>query len=186
MKLDRIYTRGGDKGETSLGDGRRVPKSHIRIRVLGGLDEANAALGIALLHVDEEQVGALVCRIQNDLFDLGADLCRPETAGGKSALRVTAAQVTALESELDRFNAELEPLASFVLPGGTAAAVHLHLARAILRRAECDMVALAAGETVNAQALAYANRLSDLLFVLARYCNARGARDVLWAPGANQ
>jgi cob(I)alamin adenosyltransferase len=186
MKLDRIYTRGGDAGETSLGDGSRVPKSDTRIRVVGGLDEANAALGIARLHVDDESVRVILDRIQNDLFDLGADLCRPERNDGKSPLRVTPAQVTALEAEIDRFNAELAPLTSFVLPGGTAASAHLHLARAVLRRTECDMVALAAKEPVNADALKYANRLSDLLFVLARYCNAKGGRDVLWTPGANR
>lgn len=186
MKLDRIYTRGGDAGETSLGDGSRVRKDDLRIRVLGGLDESNAAIGVALAHVGDREVRDLLARVQNDLFDLGADLCRPEAESAKSALRVSAAQVTALEHAIDRFNAELAPLTSFVLPGGSAASAALHLARTVLRRTETDMVALAARDPVNAEALKYANRLSDLLFVLARFLNEKGAADVLWTPGLNR
>jgi cob(I)alamin adenosyltransferase len=187
MKLDRIYTRGGDKGETSLGDGTRVKKHHPRVRAMGGLDEANAALGIALLHIDNAGIKKLLARIQNDFFDLGADLCRPEKPQEtKQPLRVTAAQVTALEHDIDRFNEPLKPLTSFVLPGGSPAAAHLHLARAVLRRAECEMTELAAAEPLNPELVKYVNRLSDLLFVLARYLNAGGENDVLWQPGLNR
>ncbi len=187
MKLDRIYTRGGDKGETSLGDGTRVPKHHLRVRAYGCLDEANATIGVALLHIDNADVRALLQRVQNDLFDLGADICRPErTDAKKSALRVSAKQVEALEHEIDRFNENLGPLTSFVLPGGSAASAHLHLARTIIRRAERDIVELAAHEPVTAETVKYVNRLSDLLFVLARYLNGRGASDVLWQPGQNR
>ena len=187
MKLDRIYTRGGDGGKTSLGDGTRVPKYDLRIRACGGLDEANAAIGVALLHVEDGDVRAVLMLAQNDLFDVGADLCRPEDPNAaKQPLRVTAAQVLAVEQQIDRFNAELKPLTSFVLPGGSPASAYLHLARTAVRRAERDMVELAAGEPVNGEALKYVNRLSDLLFVLGRYLNARGANDVLWTPGANR
>ena len=187
MKLDRIYTRGGDRGETSLGDGTRVPKHHIRVRAYGGIEEANAAIGIALLHVEDNDVRAVLVRAQNDLFDIGADLCvpeRPQTT--RTRLRVAAKQVEDLEHEIDRFNDALTPLTSFILPGGSAAAAHLHLARTILRRAECDVSELAASEPINDEALKYVNRLSDLLFVLCRYLNKRGAADVLWTPGANR
>jgi cob(I)alamin adenosyltransferase len=187
MKLDRIYTRGGDKGETSLGDGTRVTKHHPRVRAMGGLDEANAALGVALLHIDNSIIKKLLARIQNDLFDVGADLCRPEHANEtKQPLRVTAAQVTVLENDIDRFNEPLRPLTSFVLPGGSPASAHLHLARAVLRRAECEMTELAATQALNPELLKYVNRLSDLLFVLARYLNAGGENDVLWQPGINR
>jgi len=187
MKLDRIYTRGGDKGETSLGDGTRVPKHHLRVRAFGGLDEANAAIGVALLHTDDTDVQNLLQRVQNDLFDLGADLCRPHRDDAKkSALRVSAGQVEALEHEIDRFNESLSPLTSFVLPGGSAASAYLHLARTIVRRAERDIVELAASETVTGETVKYVNRLSDLLFVLARYLNARGTADILWKPGQNR
>jgi cob(I)alamin adenosyltransferase len=187
MKLDRIYTRGGDKGETSLGDGTRVKKHHPRVRAMGGLDEANAVLGVALQHVDNAVIRKLLARVQNDLFDLGADLCRPEkTDAKKQPLRVTAAQVAALESDIDRFNEPLKPLTSFVLPGGSPASAHLHLARTVLRRAERDMTELMAAEPLNPELLKYVNRLSDLLFVLARYLNAGGENDVLWQPGLNR
>jgi cob(I)alamin adenosyltransferase len=186
MRLDKIYTRGGDAGQTSLGDGSRVKKNAARVCVLGGLDEANSSIGVALLHVEDKDVHEVLIRAQNDLFDLGADLCRPEDDGKKTPLRVTSRQVTALENEIDRFNASLSPLTSFVLPGGTAASAYLHLARAVLRRAERDLAGLAAQEAVNAEALKYVNRLSDLLFVLARYLNGRGALDVLWKPGQNR
>jgi cob(I)alamin adenosyltransferase len=192
VKLTRIYTRGGDGGETSLGDGRRVAKHDLRIEAIGTVDEANAAIGLARLHADGE-ADAILGRVQNDLFDLGADLCTPETgrrgaARGSSdgALRVVAAQVARLEVEIDHLNADLAPLTSFVLPGGTPAAAHLHFARTVVRRAERLMTALAARETLNAEAVCYVNRLSDLLFVLGRWLNAKGAVDVLWTPGKNR
>jgi cob(I)alamin adenosyltransferase len=185
MRLDRIYTRGGDAGETSLGDGARVAKHHPRVAALGDLDEANAALGLALTAIDHAATRALLTRVQNDLFDLGADLCRPERPGDER-LRVVAAQVAALEEEIDACTAALEPLTSFVLPGGTAAAAGLHLARTVVRRAERTIAALAAAEPVNPEVLRYLNRLSDLLFVLARRANDDGRTDVLWVPGANR
>ena len=192
VKLTRIYTRGGDAGETSLGDGRRVAKHDMRIAAIGAVDEANAAVGVARLHAAGE-ADAMLGRIQNDLFDLGADLCTPHTGEGdgtgetgRTALRIVAAQVVRLEKEIDRLNGELTPLESFVLPGGTPAAAHLHVARTAVRRAERLMVALAARENVNADALRYVNRLSDLLFVLGRWLNGRGALDVLWTPGQNR
>ena len=187
MKLDRIYTRGGDDGRTSLGDGARVPKYHLRVHAYGGLDEANAALGIALLHIDDPEVRAVIVLAQNDLFDVGADMCRPERPGAnKQPLRVTAQQVVNVENQIDHFNENLTALTSFVLPGGTPASSYLHLARTLIRRAERDMAELAANEPINAEALKYVNRLSDLLFVLGRYMNERGAADVLWKPGANR
>jgi cob(I)alamin adenosyltransferase len=186
VKLTKIYTRGGDGGETSLGDGARVRKDAPRVAAYGAVDEANSAVGVARLHASGD-ADAILARIQNDLFDLGADLCRPEDgARGRSALRVSADQVTRLESEIDALNAGLAPLESFVLPGGGAASAQLHVARTVTRRAERLAVALAAGEPVNAAALKYLNRLSDLLFVLARHCNAQGAGDVLWSPGENR
>ena len=187
MKLDRIYTRGGDDGRTSLGDGARVPKFHIRVHATGGLDEANAAIGVALLHIEDPEVRDVLVLAQNDLFDVGADMCRPERPdANKQPLRVTAHQVLAVEKTIDRFNNELNPLTSFVLPGGSPASAYLHLARTSIRRAERDMAELAANEPINAEALKYINRLSDLLFVLGRYLNRRGAGDVLWTPGANR
>lgn len=186
VRLTRIYTRGGDKGETSLGDGSRVPKHDLRVAATGTVDEANATIGLARLHT-VGPVDAVLGRVQNDLFDLGADLCTPE--GGTrdaQALRVSPAQVTWLEQEIDRINADLAPLESFVLPGGTAAAANLHLARTVVRRAERLVTELAATEAVGAPVVAYLNRLSDLLFVLARASNDDGARDVLWVPGANR
>lgn len=186
VKLTRIYTRGGDRGETSLGDGARVPKHALRVEAFGTVDEANAAVGLARLHVSGED-DAMLARIQNDLFDLGADLCTPETAErAEGALRIIAVQVERLEQEIDRLNAGLTPLNSFVLPGGSPAAAHLHLARTIVRRAERLTVALAEREPVNAEAIKYLNRLSDHLFVLSRHVNDRGARDVLWRPGGNR
>lgn len=187
MRLDRIYTRGGDQGQTSLGDGARTPKCHIRVKAYGGIDEANAAIGIALLHIDDPEVKSLLSLVQNDLFDIGADLCVPEREGSaRSRLRVSAKQVETLEHEIDKFNDALTPLTSFILPGGSPASAHLHLARAIVRRAERDVVELIQSEAINEEALKYVNRLSDLLFVLCRYLNARGAADVLWTPGANR
>jgi cob(I)alamin adenosyltransferase len=186
VRLTRIYTRGGDGGETSLGDGSRVKKHAARVDAYGTVDEANAAIGLVRLHADSE-AEAMLGRIQNDLFDLGADLCTPEDGRrGSGALRIAAAQVERLEQEIDRMNAALRPLDSFILPGGTAVAAHLHLARTIVRRAERLVSALALAEMVNPQALKYLNRLSDHLFVLGRRANDNGARDVLWVPGANR
>ena len=186
VRLTRIYTRGGDKGETSLGDGSRVPKQSLRVEAFGTVDEANAAIGLARLHVDGED-DEMLARIQNDLFDLGADLCTPEE-GQRSAgaLRIVAAQVTRLEREIDRMNAALRPLDSFILPGGTAAAAYLHLARTVTRRAERLVCAMGAAEKVNPEAVKYLNRLSDHLFVLGRRVNDNGAKDVLWQPGATR
>jgi cob(I)alamin adenosyltransferase len=192
VKLTKIYTRGGDRGETSLGDGRRVAKDDLRVAAYGTVDEASAAIGIAraqLSGVPED----MLARIQDDLFDLGADLCVPERgikgeSHGKAPLRVTARQVERLESEIDHMNASLEPLNSFILPGGTPAAAHLHLARTIVRRAERLIVRLArtGGESVSPQAIRYINRLSDHLFVLARHVNDEDGSDILWRPGANR
>ena len=186
VKLTKIYTRGGDAGETSLGDGARVRKDALRVETYGTVDEANAVVGLARLHT-QGPADEILGRVQNDLFDLGADLCRPEDGRkGEGGLRVSAGQVERLETEIDRLNADLAPLESFILPGGTPAAAHLHQARTVTRRAERLTVALAAEETVNDQAIKYLNRLSDLLFVMARHCNDQGAQDVLWTPGANR
>jgi len=186
VRLTRIYTRGGDAGETSLGDGSRVPKTELRVECYGTIDEANAAVGLARLYA-EGDVDAALARIQNDLFDLGADLSTPETGKrAAGALRILASQVGRLEREIDALNAELKPLDSFVLPGGTPCAAHLHLARTLVRRAERLAAALAAREKINPEALKYLNRLSDHLFVLSRHVNDKGARDVLWQPGANR
>ncbi|HFD15416.1 MAG TPA: cob(I)yrinic acid a,c-diamide adenosyltransferase, partial [Rhodospirillales bacterium] len=175
-----------DRGLTSLGDGSRVAKHHLRVEAYGTVDEANATIGLARLHTGGE-ADAMLARVQNDLFDLGADLCRPGAGSEEDpALRILDAQVERLEREIDRLNAELEPLSSFVLPGGTAASAHLHLARTVTRRAERLVSALAEREAVNPAALRYLNRLSDHLFVLARYLNDRGAGDVLWEPGRNR
>jgi cob(I)alamin adenosyltransferase len=186
VRLTRIYTRGGDGGETSLGDGSRVPKHALRVAAFGTVDEANAAIGLARLHADAE-VGAMLGRIQNDLFDLGADLCTPEAGRrGAGALRVLATQVERLEAEIDTMNAGLRPLDSFILPGGCAAAAHLHLARTVTRRAERLVSELAQAESINPAALRYLNRLSDHLFVLGRRANNNGVHDVRWVPGANR
>jgi len=187
MRLDRIYTRGGDTGLTSLGDGARVPKFDSRIQACGGLDEANAVIGVALLHVEDEEVRSVLRLAQNDLFDVGADLCRPGYGTETTPrLRVTEEQTARVERHIDRFNESLESLTSFVLPGGSFASAHLHHARTVVRRAERDIAELASRESVNPEALKYVNRLSDLLFVLARYCNGRGAADVLWVPGLSR
>jgi cob(I)alamin adenosyltransferase len=186
VRLTRIYTRGGDKGETSLGDGSRVAKQSARVEAFGTVDEANAAIGLARLHTEGE-ADEMLARIQNDLFDLGADLCTPEEGRrAAGALRIVAAQVERLEHEIDRMNAALRPLDSFILPGGTQAAAYLHLARTVTRRAERLVCALAAAETVNPEAVKYLNRLSDHLFVLGRLVNDNGAKDVLWQPGATR
>lgn len=188
VKLTRIYTRGGDKGETSLGDGSRVAKHDPRVEAYGTVDEANAILGIARLHsADRPDLDVMLARIQNDLFDLGADLCTPEEEQPKyTPLRILEAQVERLEREIDSLNGELEPLNSFILPAGTALASHLHHARTVIRRAERLMTGLATLETVSGPALRYANRLSDHLFVMARHANNRGRNDVLWVPGASR
>ncbi len=186
VTLNRIYTKTGDKGETALGDGTRLSKHSLRIQAFGTVDETNATIGLARLHT-EGAVDAMLARIQNDLFDLGADLCVPETAKrNEGRLRIVNAQVERLEREIDSMNAELSPLTSFVLPGGTAAAAHLHLARTVARRAERLMVELAAAEPINEAAIRYINRLSDHLFVASRYVNDKGAKDVLWIPGSNR
>jgi cob(I)alamin adenosyltransferase len=186
VTLSRIYTRGGDKGETSLGDGSRVPKQDLRVAAYGTVDETNGVIGLARVHT-QGQADAMLARIQNDLFDLGADICNPETGRkAEGALRVVDQQVERLEREIDQLNADLEPLKSFILPGGTAASAHLHLARTVCRRAERLICDLAAKEPVNPTAIRYINRLSDHLFVLARWENEKGLRDVLWVPGANR
>lgn len=180
VKLNKIYTRTGDGGASGLGDGTRRPKTDPRFAAIGAVDEANSAVGVARLHAAGD-IDAMLGRIQNDLFDLGADLSVP---GDGEGLRIAPAQVARLESEIDMANAALAPLNSFILPGGSALAAHLHLARAIARRAEREIVALAAAEPLNPAALHYANRLSDLLFVLARAANV--GKDVLWIPGGNR
>jgi cob(I)alamin adenosyltransferase len=186
VTLNRIYTKTGDKGETTLGDGARVPKHALRIEAYGTVDEVNAAIGIARLYASGE-FDAMLFRIQNDLFDLGADLCvPPDGRRGDERLRVTPAQVTRLENEIDAMNTGLAPLTSFVLPGGTPGAAYLHLARTITRRAERLMTALAQTEIVGEAALHYINRLSDHLFVASRYANDGGNGDVLWVPGKNR
>jgi cob(I)alamin adenosyltransferase len=192
VRLDRIYTRGGDAGETSLGDGRRVPKDDPRIEAYGTVDELGALLGVARQAALGDRVDAWILRIQNDLFDLGADLAVPAVpaadrddrapSGERSRLRVTAEQVAWLEQRCDEVNETLEPLRSFVLAGGTPAAGALHHARTVARRAERAIVTLARDEQVNPHALAYVNRLSDLLFILARAANPSGG-EVLWVPG---
>jgi cob(I)alamin adenosyltransferase len=187
VTLNRIYTRTGDGGETRLASGAPVAKSAARVEAYGCVDETNAAVGLVRLHTAQDAVlDPMLGRIQNDLFDLGADLATPGEAPG--ALRVVQPQVDRLEREIDQLNAELEPLSSFVLPGGSPAAAALHLARTVARRAEREVVRLAhsEGETVGAPALKYLNRLSDLLFVAARWANDKGASDVLWVPGATR
>lgn len=190
--LSKIYTKTGDAGTTALGSGERVPKHALRIAAYGTVDETNAYVGVARVHLGSGQpvLDAKLSRIQNDLFDLGADLCVPESGAEQAveALRISEAQVKRLEDEIDEMNAELKPLRSFVLPGGTPAAAALHVARTVCRRAERLMVELAAnpGEAVSAPALKYANRLSDFLFVASRFANDRGKSDVLWVPGQNR
>jgi cob(I)alamin adenosyltransferase len=187
--LSRIYTKSGDKGDTGLGDGSRVPKDHPRVTAYGSVDELNSVLGLLLAYAPAEldAVGSAVLlrNIQNDLFDVGADLCvpLPPQSGADTRLRVTAGQAEALEDATDRLNGDLQPLNSFVLPGGSAASAWCHLARTVCRRAERDVVTLMRTESVNPQVLIYLNRLSDLLFVLARACNGNGKNDVLWQPG---
>jgi len=193
VKLNKIYTRTGDDGTTGLVDGSRTAKHSARIDAIGAVDEANSAIGLAISTISDVTHAALLTRIQNDLFDLGADLATPKGAldgegfePGEMVLRVVQAQVDWLEGEIDRLNADLEPLTSFVLPGGSEAAARTHVARASARNAERAVTALAEVEPVNPAASAYMNRLSDLLFVLARVLNDGGAGDVNWVPGANR
>jgi len=197
VKLNKIYTKTGDKGTTGLASGDRVAKHNIRIEAYGTVDETNASLGLALVALKQddphyEQLSPMILRIQNDLFDLGADLATPEVEGAPEPeyppLRITQEQVERLESEIDQLNEELEPLRSFVLPGGTLVAANLHLARTISRRAERHMVELSQtqDEIVSTEALQYINRLSDLLFVMSRYVNDKGNSDILWTPGQNR
>jgi cob(I)alamin adenosyltransferase len=186
VTLSRIYTKTGDSGETGLGDGSRISKASLRVTAIGAVDEANSAIGIARLNAEDER-DAMLARIQNDLFDLGADLSAPEDGRkAEGRLRISGAQVERLEREIDAMNERLAPLTSFVLPGGTALAAHLHLARAIARRAERAIVELSARERINPEALRYINRLSDHLFVMARAANNQGMGDVLWVPGKNR
>jgi cob(I)alamin adenosyltransferase len=187
--LNRIYTRTGDDGTTSLGNGERRKKYDLRVDAYGTLDEVNAVIGLARLHTGgTPRLDTLLMRVQNDLFDVEAELCLSQKGPGGARMTVTDVQVSSIEKEIDEMNAELEPLRSFVLPGGSPAAAYLHLARTVCRRAERLMVELndKAGEGVTAPALKYVNRLSDLLFVASRYANDKGARDVLWMPGANR
>jgi cob(I)alamin adenosyltransferase len=183
--LSRIYTKTGDAGDTGLGDGRRVPKDHPRVEAVGAVDELNAGLGLLLAQAPDLAEHGLVQSIQNDLFDVGADLCLPAAADEQPGqkLRMTAAQVARLESAIDRLNADLKPLTSFILPGGSSAAAWCHLARTVCRRAERAVVTLVRTETVNPHVLIYLNRLSDLLFVLGRHFNHLGRGDILWQPG---
>jgi cob(I)alamin adenosyltransferase len=193
VRLDKIYTRGGDAGMTSLGSGERRRKDDLRVEAYGTVDEANSFIGLARAaldgHEDRAVIDPMLAAIQNDLFDLGADLCRPpsEEKAEDTSLRVKDTQVNRLEREIDQLNSELAPLKSFVLPGGSWASGGLHVARAVVRRAERIMVTLAAepGEILGEPALKYINRLSDFLFVAARYVNRRGEDDVLWSPGRN-
>ena len=184
VRIDRVTTRGGDAGETSLGEGTRVRKDTPRIEAIGAVDEANAAIGVLRLHTASRPEDAMLARIQNDLFDVGADLCVPGSGGDR--LRVTDAACLRLEAEVAEMNVGLTPLTSFVLPGGTPAAAHAHVARTAARRAERAAVALAAAEATNPVVLRYLNRLSDHLFVLGRALNESGAADTLWVPGANR
>jgi cob(I)alamin adenosyltransferase len=186
VQLTRIYTRGGDKGQTSLSSGKRVPKHDARVAAYGTVDEANAAIGLVRLHCSPE-ADELLARIQNDLFDLGADLATPHDAELEyEPLRIVDSQVAWLEAQIDRLNADLEPLKSFVLPGGSPASAYLHLARTIARRAERETTALAEREAIGEATIRYINRLSDLLFVMGRHENDQGRMDVLWVPGKNR
>lgn len=192
VRLNKIYTRTGDDGTTGLGSGKRVPKYALRVDSYGTVDEANACIGLARLHTAEAfpPLDAMLMRIQNDLFDLGADLCTPDIGEPLpyEPLRIVQEQVERLEKEIDELNADLAPLKSFVLPGGSPSAAYLHQARTVARRAERLMTELAAqpGERVGSAAMKYVNRLSDFLFVASRWVNDKGAKDVLWVPGANR
>lgn len=186
--LNRIYTKTGDAGETSLGDGQRVKKTDLRIHAYGSVDELNAVIGLAVASGISGDMAAKLKYIQNDLFDLGADLCVPESESPdlNSPLRITASQVELLERWIDIENEKLTPLKSFILPGGSLAAAYLHVARTVCRRVEINVLRLSERDQINAQVLIYLNRLSDLLFVLGRIANNNGRDDVLWGPGANR
>ena len=188
--LNQIYTKSGDAGQTGLGDGSRVPKTHDRVVAYGTVDELNSVLGLVRTAELPEMIDEWLFRIQNDLFDIGADLCVPEPVDGQTPehppLRVSAAQVTWLEDRVDEVNEPLDPLTSFVLPGGTPASAWLHLARTVCRRTEISVWALKENEPINDQVVCYLNRLSDLLFVLAQHCNDLGKFSILWVPGANR
>ena len=190
VKLNKIYTRTGDDGSTGLVDGSRLSKDDVRVRAYGDVDETNSVIGLVRLTLENRKLDDMLSRIQNDLFDLGADLATPLPAKGEAdseyALRMVEAQSTRLEEELDALNADLESLTSFVLPGGSPPAAYLHQARTVCRRAERVCVALAAEQSINPAALTYLNRLSDFLFVAARWCNDQGETDVKWVPGANR
>ncbi len=190
VKLNKIYTRTGDDGSTGLVDGSRLSKASLRVSAYGDVDETNSVIGLVRLHLENRKLDKMLARIQNDLFDLGADLATPLPKTGEPdseyTLRMTQEQTDRLETELDELNADLEPLTSFVLPGGSPPAAYLHQARTVCRRAERLCVALMADDTVNPAALTYLNRLSDFLFVAARWCNDQGATDVKWVPGANR
>lgn len=187
VKLTKIYTRGGDKGQTSLAGGKRVSKDSARVASYGSVDETNSIIGLARLHTSGD-VDEMLSRIQNDLFDVGADLATPgdDFEPGEMTLRAVEAQVERLEQEIDAINADLAALTSFILPGGTPASAFLHQARTVCRRAERDAISAGAEEPINPVAIKYLNRLSDHLFVLARHLNDNGANDVLWVPGAHR
>ena len=190
VKLNKIYTRTGDDGTTGLVDGSRLSKNDLRVRAYGDVDETNSVIGLVRLHLENRRLDDMLARIQNDLFDLGADLATPLPKDGDAdseyALRMTPEQASRLEAELDNLNADLEPLTSFVLPGGSPPAAYLHQARTVCRRAERVCVALAAQHPITPAALTFLNRLSDFLFVAARWCNDQGQTDVKWVPGANR
>lgn len=190
VKLNKIYTRTGDDGSTGLVDGSRLSKDSARVTAYGDVDETNSVIGLVRLHLTHQGLDRSLARIQNELFDLGADLATPLPAKGDAdseyALRIIASQVTQLETDLDALNADMSALTSFILPGGSAPAAYLHQARTVSRRAERMMVSLASETDLNPHALAYINRLSDFLFVAARWCNDQGADDVLWEPGASR
>ena len=190
VKLNKIYTRTGDDGTTGLVDGTRLGKDALRVRAYGDVDETNSVIGLVRLHLENRRLDDMLSRVQNDLFDLGADLATPLPNEGEAeseyALRMAASQTSRLEAELDALNADLAPLDSFVLPGGHPPAAYLHQARTVCRRAERICVALAAEESINPHALSYLNRLSDFLFVAGRWCNDQGAADVKWVPGKNR
>ena len=190
VTLSKIYTKTGDSGETSLGDGNRVPKHSLRVSAYGTVDETNATVGLAKLYADRTLISTQLSVIQNDLFELGADLCRPDQEKDSEAqyqpLRMTGNQVKRLETEIDLMNKNIEPLRSFILPGGSKLAAHLHLCRTVSRRAERLTVELSNNETVNAHSIQYLNRLSDWFFVASRVANSNGKDDILWVPGANR
>lgn len=190
VKLNKIYTRTGDDGTTGLAGGARISKDSLRVRAYGDVDETNCVIGMARLHVDNAMLDGMLSRIQNDLFDLGADLATPQPGeGGKDeewALRIIASQIERVESDLDTLNAEIEPLNSFCLPGGSPASAHLHMARTVSRRAERNAVALMDSEDINPLTVKYLNRISDFFFVAARWENDMGRADVKWVPGENR